>query len=110
MWSFLKKILARSDTLNALLGDVVFTTPSQRGVSKHSIFEWCVKKTVDGDRLFVSAKMIPDGYAGPEGSPTNYISFDLDAAIQLRDNLNSCIEIVQRQSKTDGQPSFVRPS
>jgi hypothetical protein len=97
MWSFLKKMLARSNTLNVLLGDISFTTPPQRGVSKHSFFEWCVKKSVAGDRLYVSAKIIADGYAGPEGSPTNYIGFDLDSA-------NRCIAVVQRQSEADVAP------
>jgi hypothetical protein len=98
MWSVFKKILARSKSLNVLLGDVAFTTPRERGISKHSFFEWYVKKPVDGEGLYVSAKLIADGFAGPEGSPTNYVSFELDAAIRLRDNLNDCIEIVTRST------------
>jgi hypothetical protein len=59
------------------------------------------KRPVKGDGLYVSAKMIPDGYAGPEGSPTNYISFDLDTAIRIRDHLDECIDIVRRYSAAD---------
>jgi hypothetical protein len=39
--------------------------------------------------------MKPDGYAGPEGSPTNYISFDLATALKIRSDLDECIKIAR---------------
>lgn len=103
MWFLFRKLLAKSKTFNALLGDVVFITPQEYGSLGHSYFEWRVKKSIDNSRLFVAVAMIADGYAGAEGSPTNYIQFDLDTAIRLRDNLNDCIEFVRQQSGTVGQ-------
>jgi hypothetical protein len=100
MWSFFRNLLARSPSLNILLGDVAYTTTAEKGLSKRSFVEWYVKRPVKGAGLYVSAKMIPDGYAGPEGSPTNYISFDLDTAIRLRDHLDECIDVVRRHSAT----------
>jgi len=40
--------------------------------------------------------MRPDSYAGPEGSVKNYINFDVDTAIRLRDSLNECIEFARK--------------
>jgi hypothetical protein len=84
----------RSPAMNALMGDVVLVRPRQPGRSNHSWLEWRVKRSVDGDSLFVAAAMIADGYAGPSGSPTNYIQFDLQTAIALRDELDACIRYV----------------
>jgi hypothetical protein len=102
MWGPLGKLLSRSKTLNALLGDVVFITPRERGASSYSFFEWRVKKSADDAHFYIAARMRADGSAGLEGSPTNYISFDLEAAVRLRDNLNDCIEFIRQQSSRSG--------
>jgi hypothetical protein len=47
MWGLFGKLLAYSKTLNALLGDVIFITPQERGASARSFFEWRVKKSID---------------------------------------------------------------
>jgi hypothetical protein len=39
--------------------------------------------------------MISDAYEGPEGSPTNYMSFDLAKAKRLRDKLDQCIQYIE---------------
>src|SRR5262245_23695181 len=91
MWTRFRRLFARSKVLGSLLGDVVFETPPLRGQSSHSIFQWRVKKSVDEKTLLLSLKLVPDGYAGPEGSPRNYISFDLATAEQIRADLDACI-------------------
>lgn len=91
MWSPLKKVLARSKSLGSLLGDVLFETPPLQGQSSHSLFQWRVKESLDEQSLFVSLRLVPDGYAGSQGSPTNYINFDLATALQIREDLDRCI-------------------
>ena len=91
MWTFLRKALARSATLNSTLGDVVYEAPEVCGQSSRSFAQWRVKKGVKGDEYFVGLKMRPDAYAGAEGSPTNYMNFDIESAQRLRFNLDLCI-------------------
>jgi hypothetical protein len=110
MWSPLGNLISRSKTLNALFGDVIFTTPQEHGAYSGSFFEWRVKRSVDGRQLHIAVKMKPDGAAGTQGSMTNYISFDLEAAVRLRDNLNECIEFARRQPASAGQPRSVQES
>jgi hypothetical protein len=35
--------------------------------------------------------MIPNSYIGSEGSPTNYMNFDIESAQLVRDHLDMCI-------------------
>jgi hypothetical protein len=91
MWAFVKQWLAKSSILNQTLGDVVFETPEIKGASSHSFFQWRIKKSVKEERYFVALRMRPDAYAGPEGSPTNYMSFDIETAQSLKFNLDRCI-------------------
>jgi hypothetical protein len=98
MWRQLERLLARSRTLSSALGDVVFETPPLRGQSRHSLFQWRLKKGLDGTSLFVAFKLLPDTYAGPEGTPTNYISFDIATAERLRADLDLCIDEYHRLS------------
>ena len=46
---------------------------------------------MEGGEYFVAIRMRPDAYAGPDGSPTNYINFDMEAAQRLKLNLDRCI-------------------
>jgi len=98
MWSLLGNLLSRSKTLNALFGDIVFTTPREHGAYARSFFEWRVKRSIDNKHLYIAVMMKPDGAVGTRGSMTNYINFDLEAAVRLRDNLNDCIEFARGQS------------
>src|SRR5579871_2243800 len=98
MWSLLGNLLSRSKTLNALFGDVVFTTPREQGAYARSFFEWRVKRSIDNKHLYIAVLMKHDGAVGTRGSMTNYINFDLEAAVRLRDNLNDCIEFARGQS------------
>jgi hypothetical protein len=91
MWTPFRRLFARSKVLGSLLGDVVFETPPLKGQSSHSIFQWRVKKSLDEKSILISLKLIPDGYAGPEGSPRNYINFDLATAEQIKADLDICI-------------------
>ena len=91
MWAFGKKILAKSKLLNQTLGDVVFETPEIKGASSHSFFQWRIKKSLEGGQYFVALRMRPDAYAGPEGSPTNYMNFDIETAQHLKIHLDHCI-------------------
>src|SRR5437764_5994569 len=106
MWSFLRelpsrlrKLLSQSTTANLVFGEVVFVTPREHGAFAHSFFEWRVKAAVDKGKVHIGIAMRADAYAGSEGSPTNYMQFDLETAERLRDSLNDCIEFVRRQSK-----------
>jgi hypothetical protein len=96
MWAPFRKFLAKSKTLGSLLGDVLFETPPLKGQLSHSTFQWRVKKSLDEKSFYVSLKLIPDGYAGPEGSPTNYINFDLATAQQIKANLEDCIAVARQ--------------
>ena len=91
MWTFVKKSLARFKSLNQALGEVVFETPEIKGATSYSFLQLRIKKSVEGDQYFVALRMRPDAYAGPEGSPTNYMNFDIEAAQRLKFNLDRCI-------------------
>lgn len=86
--------------MNALMGDVIFSTEPDRGSFKHSFLEWRVKRASDTGRILVGLSLKPDGYIGPEGSVTNYINFDLDTATRLRDKLNECIAFAEKEAQT----------
>jgi len=96
MWTLFRKFFAKSKTLGSLLGDVLFETPPLKGQSSHSAFQWRVKKSLDEKSFYVSLKLIPDGYAGSEGSPTNYINFDLATAQQIKADLDDCIAMARQ--------------
>ncbi|HEU0150159.1 MAG TPA: hypothetical protein VFR21_25200 [Bradyrhizobium sp.] len=98
MWTFVKQLLAKSRTLNQALGDVAFETPQIKGASSDSFLQWRVKKSVKGEQYFFALKMRPDTYAGPEGSPTSYMSFDIETAKILRSNLDRCISEYYRMT------------
>jgi hypothetical protein len=100
MWTFLRKILARSKILNAALGEVVFETPEVTGQNSRSFLQWRVKKDVGGNTYFVGLRMLPDAYAGSEGSPTNYMNFDVESAKRLRFHLDRCIGEYYRLTRT----------
>lgn len=90
-WVFLRKVFARSKTLNAALGEVVFETPKVSGQNSRSFFHWRIKKDLRGDGYFIGLRMLADAYAGAEGSPTNYMNFDIESARRLRFELDRCI-------------------
>jgi hypothetical protein len=91
MWAPFRKLFARSKMFSSLLGDVVFETPPLSGQSSHSVFQWRVKQGLDEKSIFISLKVIPDGSIGAEGSPRNYISFDLATAERIKADLDACI-------------------
>ncbi len=98
MWSRIKSLLSKSKSLNSLLGDVIYEAHAVQGQTSHSLFQWRVKRTIDGQSILIGLKLLPDGYAGPEGSPTNYISFDLPTAMQIRADLDECIHRAREMS------------
>lgn len=102
MWGPLRRLFARSDSLRALFGDVVFESEAVRGQLTNSQFQWQVKRGLDEKSYYVCVKMKPDGYAGPEGSPTNYINFDLPTALKIRADIDECIAIVRHFGSPDG--------
>jgi len=105
MWTAIKKLLARSNILNQALGEVVFETPELKGVSAHSFFQWRVKKSLEGCDYVVALRMRPDAYAGAEGSPTNYMHFDIETAQRLRFQLDQCIDEYYRLTGTNHKQS-----
>ncbi len=103
MWTAIKKLLVRSPVLNQALGEVVFETPEIKGVSAHSFLQWRVKKSIEGGHYVVAFRMLPDAYAGSEGSPTNYMHFDIESAQRLRFQLDRCIDEYYRLTGTQSQ-------
>jgi hypothetical protein len=95
MWAPIRKLLARSQRFGALFGDVLFETKPLKGQGSHSAFLWQVKRSLDGNSFYVSVKLVPDAYAGPEGAPTTYTHFDLATALQIRADLDECIAIAR---------------
>jgi hypothetical protein len=91
MWAFVKKLVAKSKTLNHVFGDVVFETPEVHGDSSRSFFQWRIKKGMDGGHYFIALKMRPDAFVGSRGSPTNYMNFDIETAQRVRFDLDRCI-------------------
>jgi hypothetical protein len=101
MWAPLKKLFARSKNFGALFGDILFESIPVKGQSSHSTFHLQVKRGLDEKTFYVSVKMKPDGYMGPEGSPTNYISFDIATAQQIRADIDECIAAARHFSASD---------
>jgi hypothetical protein len=90
MWAFLKRFLARSGSLDALLGDVIFETLLVRGVNSDCWLQWRVKRGA-GNAYFIGLKMSPDASTQVMGSSTDYMNFDIEGAKQLRNDLDRCI-------------------
>ena len=90
-----RKLFSRSKNFGALFGDVLFQTNVVQGQSPHSVFQWQVKKGLDQKSFYIAVKMIADGYMGPEGSLTNYISFDLQTAERIKADIDECIAVAK---------------
>jgi len=93
MWAAFKKLFSKSKKFRALLGDVLFETDPVQGQTESSSFQWRVKRGLDQKSLYIAVGMVADSYAGPEGSVTNYISFDLATAEQIRADVDECIRV-----------------
>ena len=92
MLSRLKRLMAsRSRVLNRALGDVVSEREPIQGTTRHGYAKCRIKQSVHGEQCFISVEFRPDYLAGPEGSPKNWIDFDLASAERLRDTLDFCI-------------------
>jgi hypothetical protein len=94
----LKKLLGKIPILGSALGDVVFETLPLKGQSSKSLFQWRVKQSTDGKSYFIGLKLRPDSYAGPEGSPMNYLNLSIEAAEQAKLDLETCIAEYRRRS------------
>ncbi len=97
MWTAFRNLFSWPDRFDGLFGDVAFRTEQETGQFQHSFLEWRVKKGLNSGELLIGLAMKPDGYAGPDGSVTNYINFDLETAVRLRDKLDECIEFASRR-------------
>ena len=73
-----------------------------RGQAANSQFQWQVKRGPDEKSYYVCVKMKGDGFMGPQGSPTNYINFDLPTALKIRADIDECIAIVRHFASPDG--------
>lgn len=92
----LKRLLSKSNSLNAVLGDVVLeTVPVSGRHSDKTFMLWRVKRGLDG-HFFLGVKLRPDAFAGPEGAANNFINFDLKSAEKLRTDLDHCIAELKR--------------
>ena len=101
MWAPLRKLFSKSKNFGALFGDVLFETIPVKGQGSYSTFHLQVKRGLDGKTFYIAVKMKPDAYMGPEGSPTNYMSFDLATALQIRADIDECIAIARHFSAPD---------
>lgn len=101
MWGPLRRLFAPSKSFKAL-GDLVFESEVVRGQAASSQFQWQVKRGLDEKSYYVCVKMQADGSIGPEGSPTNYINFDLPTALKIRADIDECIAIVRHFASPDG--------
>ena len=88
----------------APFGDVVFEwrssadRPRTRNSSGRSSADWMKNP------YYVCVKIRADGSIGPEGSPTNHISFDLPTALKIRADIDECIAIVRHFRLPTAQP------
>ncbi|MGO4388411.1 hypothetical protein AB4Y85_12820 [Microvirga sp. 2YAF29] len=96
MWKPIREFFAKSGAIGSLLGEILYETEPLQGQVSTSLFQWRVKKGLDDASYFVGVKMLPDGYAGAEGSPNNYINFDLETAERIRAGLEACIAECRR--------------
>ena len=108
MWPLVKGLLTRIGLLNASLGNVLFETPPVRDRSVHSYFQWRVKKGWDNSSLFIALKVRADAEYGIVGATTDYLSFDLATAEQIRADLDRCISEYRRLARTDLSPRAIR--
>ena len=108
MWRFFKSLLTQIGLVNASLGDVLFETPPVKGRSAHSYFQWRVKKGWDRSSLFIALKVRADAEYGIVGATTDYLSFDLATAEQIRSDLDRCISEYRRLVRTDLSPQTAR--
>ncbi|WFU02961.1 hypothetical protein QA648_04045 [Rhizobium sp. CB3171] len=106
MWSVFKALLSGIKPFNVMAGDVIFATAWESGTSRFSFFEWRVKELLDKSDVLIGVKMRPDSYAGPEGDVKNYINFDIETAIRIRDSLNECIEFARHYREIGGKASY----
>jgi hypothetical protein len=104
MWGPLKRLFARSKSLKALLGDVVFESQAVRGQAGSSQFQWQVKRGLDEKSYYVCVKMTADGSIGREGVPASYINFDLPTALKVRADIDECIAIARHFASPDSAP------
>ena len=102
MWGPLRRLFAPSKSFGALFGDVVFESEVVRGQAASSQFQWQVKRGLDEKSYYVCVKMRADGSIGAEGSPTNFINFDLPTALKIRADIDECIAIVRHFASPDG--------
>lgn len=93
----IKRFLSKLPFLNTALGDVLFETAPLKGQVNGSHFQWRLKASIDGEKMFVGLKLRPDRYAGPEGSVTNYLDLSIEAAEQAREDLDRCIAEYHRR-------------
>jgi len=88
---FLKRLVAQSNSMNAVMGDVVFETQPVQGQYRSSSLQWRIKSGLDGEDDYIGLKLCPDTYAGPDGAVRNYINFDIRAAEKIKQDLEACI-------------------
>lgn len=95
---FLKRMVARSSSMNAVMGDVVFETQPVKGQFGSSSLQWRVKNGLDGKGGYIGLKLLPDTYAGPDGAVRNYINFDIETAETIKQDLEACIAEYHRRN------------
>jgi hypothetical protein len=113
MWKKLKQALGRFDTVNSMMGEVVFETPEVSGQAPLSSFNWRLKEGLDDQSYYISATMRPDASVEALGSERSYISFDIASAERLRADLDACIAEYHRRLRAakpaaPGAPTVTR--
>ncbi len=90
MLKLLAKLLPNSVS-DMAFGDIVYAGKELYGRSSKAFVQGRIKKSVDGERYYLSLLMLPDAYAGPDGSLKNYLNLDLQTAIKFRAEIELCI-------------------
>ena len=92
MFGIAKKLLSKSKTLNATLGEVVREFGTIESVASNGFVAVRLKKELDGGGFVTGLKLKSDWSAGIEGRENHYLYFDMDSTLRLREALDQCIE------------------
>jgi hypothetical protein len=72
-------------------GEVLTEGLEIQGIYGSSFVQWRTKKTSDGKQKFISLRLHPSFYYGPEGNANYFVDFDLESARAVRESLDEII-------------------
>jgi hypothetical protein len=72
-------------------GDVLTVGPGIQGIYGSSFVQWRTKKTSDDKQKFISLRLHPSFFYGPQGNANYFVDFDLESARAVRESLDEKI-------------------